>query len=172
MAPSVQDALRTLLGPQPEAEEAWLTARVFLQPFAPGAAVVLEGQRARDLFLLLEGRLRIGKQRPDKRLERIAYLRPLALLGLASATLGTAHPTTAMALEPSLCLRLPRGLLRADPADPLSRGPALRLLEATVRGMNAQLRAVNARLIRLDDPGEQVDAMAGDLGAWSLPQDP
>jgi CRP-like cAMP-binding protein len=172
MDPRVLDALRTLLGAQPEAQEAWLVERVVLQPYEPGSAVVLEGQRARDLFLLLEGRLRIGKQRPDKRQERIAYLQPVALLGLASAVLGTAHPTTAVAVEPSLCLRLPRALLRADPAVPLSREPARRLLQATVRGMNAQLRAVNARLLRLEEPGEQVAGAACDLGAWSLPSDP
>jgi CRP-like cAMP-binding protein len=165
-----RDALRTLLGSQPEAEAAWLLEQVAVLDFEPGSAVVHEGQPARDMFLLFEGRLRLGKQRPDLKQTRIAYLQPVALLGLASAILGTAHPTTAVAVAPARCLRIPRRLLKGG-EDPRSNGPARRLLEAAVRGMNAQLRAVNARLACMEDPGACVGDLTQDLGAWSLPEE-
>jgi CRP-like cAMP-binding protein len=167
----VRAPLRLLLGAQPEDELEWLAAQTRLQAYPPGFAVSLEGQPPSDMFLLLEGRLRLTKLRADMRQACIAYLQPLALVGHVALLMGTACPTTMAAVEPSLCLRIPGRLLRPG-TDPRSRGPALRLLQASVRGMNVQLRTVNAHLLRMDGREDAVGELARDLGAWSLPDEP
>ena len=139
--------------------------------YSPGFAVFHEGLPARDMALLVKGRLRISKLRPDSRQENLAYVQPVALLGLAAVVGGFPYPTTAMAQEPSICLRIP-GALLAPSEDPIARGLALKLLQASLRGMNAQLRAANARLYSLAGERELVEALTLDLGAWSLPSDP
>ncbi len=163
--------LTSLLGPLALEEQAWLEERVVLRRYPPGFAVFHEGLAPREMAVLLEGRLRISKLRPDKRQENIAYVEPVALLGLAAVIGGIPYPTTAMAREASTCLLLPGRLLEPGD-DPMGRRLALRLLKASLRGMNAQLRAANARLYGLAGERELVDALAADLGAWSLPVEP
>lgn len=171
MNSSLRPALEALLGPlEPPALER-LEQAVELRRYPPGFAVFHEGMEPREMVLLLEGRLRIGKLRPDKRQESIAHVEPVALLGIAPVIAGTRYPTTAMAREPSSCLLIPRGLLQPG-ADPVQRTLAARLLQASLRGMNAQLRAANARLYSLAGEPELLAALALDLGAWSLPQEP
>ncbi len=164
-------SLSAMLGPLDPEQSRWLHKRVQLRSYSTSYALVHEGQHPRTLFLLLEGRVRISKLRPDRRQEVIAYTQPLALLAHAAALGGRRHPTTIAAAEPSRCLLLPLKLLEPDD-DPISRSMAWGLLQATVRGMNAQLRAVNARLASMASHRELVDSMACDLGAWALPDPP
>ncbi len=170
MTPPIRDALALLMGPLPSADLAWLEKRVELRHYSPGFAVCLEGQVSRQMFLLVEGRLRITKLRPDKRQEEIARIQPAALLGHSAVIGRTPYPTTIAALEPSICLHVPRSLLRPC-ADPRSGPSALRLLEVSVRGMNAQLRSVNAHLLTIASERDLIEDLAHDLGAWS-PTDP
>jgi CRP-like cAMP-binding protein len=171
MSEQVQRALRGLVGGlQPEDLEG-LVGLTELRRFPPGFAVFHEGLAPADMALLLEGRLRISKLRPDKRQESIAYVEPVALLGHAPLLGGFRHPTTAMSCEPSLCLMLP-GKLLTQRRGPRQRRLALALLQAALRAMNAQLRTANARLYGLAGERELMESMAADLGAWSLPSLP
>ena len=171
MSPPLAPLLEGLLGQLSPEELAWLEPRVELRRYPPGFAVFHEGTSPHHMVLLLEGRLRIAKLRADKRQESIAWVEPVALLGHAAVVGRFPHPTTVMVREACLCLHLPGSLLEPGD-DPASRRPALGLLQASLRGMNAQLRAANARLFHLAGERELLEALAGDLGAWSLPPDP
>ncbi len=168
MSADHRGALERLLGPIGADDLAWVEGHVELRRYPPGFAVCLEGQAPKAMFLLLEGRLRISKLRPDKRQEEIARVQPVSLLGHAAVLGKRSYPTTIAALAPSACLLLPRSLLRPSD-DPRSAAPALALLRASIRGMNAQLRAVNARLLSMAGSGELISGLAHELGAWSLP---
>jgi CRP-like cAMP-binding protein len=171
MSDALRPVLESLLGPLEDPALERLLERVEPHRYPPGFAVFHEGLEPKAMVLLLEGRLRIGKLRPDKRQESIARVSPVALLGIAPVLTGKRHPSTAMALEPSNCLLIPRSLLHPGP-DPLERQLAARLMKACLRGMNAQLRAANARLYGLAGENELLAALALDLGAWSLPWEP
>ncbi len=169
MTPEHERLVRELLGPMGPAEAELLSRHLVDRRYPPGFAVFHEGLAPRDLLLLVEGRLRLSKLRPDKRQERIAMVEPVALLGIAAAVGGFPYPTTAMALEPSTCLAIPAALLRPG-AEPVACSLALQLTRACLRGMNAQLRAANARLLGLAGERELVASLSLDLGAWSLPE--
>jgi CRP-like cAMP-binding protein len=171
MSVDLEKILTTLLGPLAPDELAWVAARVEFRRYQPGFAVFHEGSTPRHMVLLLEGRLRIAKLRADKRQESIAWVEPVALIGHAAVVGRFLHPTTVMAREPCLCLHLPATLLEPS-EEKASRRPALALLRASLLGMNAQLRAANARLFHLAGERELLEALAGDLGAWSLPPEP
>lgn len=171
MSPDLRPLLEGLLGPLALAELSMLEQQVELRRYPPGFAVFHEGLVSSELALLVGGRLRISKLRPDARQEDLAYVEPVALLGLAAVLGGVPCPTTAMAREPSACLLIP-GRLLAPADDPVTRSLALKLLRASLRGMNAQLRAANARLYGQAGERELVEALTLDLGAWSLPANP
>jgi len=163
--------LHELLGPLAPPMLQLLEKQVTVRRYPPGFAVFHEGMAPRDLVLLTQGRIRLNKLRPDKRQETIANVHPVSMLGLAAAVGGIPHPATAMALEPSECLLIPAHLLEPG-QDPIRRGLAIKLSKACLRGMNAQLRAANARLFSLVGDRELVEALSLDLGTWSLPLHP
>ncbi len=163
--------LRELLGPVEPPVLELLERQVSVRRYPPGFAVFHEGMAPRELVLLTRGRLRLNKLRPDKRQETIANVNPVAMIGLAAAAGRIPYPATAMALEPSECLLIPAHLLEPG-QDPVRRSLAIELSKACLRGMNAQLRAANARLFGLVGDRELVEALSLDLGTWSLPLQP
>ena len=161
-------AFERLVGPLDDDARAWAEPALRIQDVPPGHAITHEGAPPRHMVLLLEGRARLSKLRPDGAQEVVAYVLPVALLGHASVVGRDDYLMTAMAVDPSRCLFIAARLLRTRDTDVACR-VSIRLMEAAVLGMSRQLRAVNARLLSLAQPGELVDGLARDLGSWVLP---
>jgi transcriptional regulator with PAS, ATPase and Fis domain len=74
--------------------------------FKTGDALIEEGDRGRDLFLLLEGRVRIAKRLGTTGRRELARRQPIAWLG-ESALLGESRSATVTATEETRALRIP-----------------------------------------------------------------
>ncbi len=169
MSQPIAQQLTPLLGSLSAEEVRWLQGRIRSGHYAPGHAVVREGWPPRTMFLLLSGRVRASRTRPDGGQEVIAYVSPVSLFGHVSAIGRKNYLATMTAVEPCECLLIPSALL-TPPTEGIGRRLALRLLEATILGMNTALRTVNARLLTMASTDDLVDAMATDLGSWCLPE--
>ena len=169
MTGNIPQQLAPLLGPLTDQEARWLQGRIRSGHYAPGHAVVRQGWPPRTMFLLLSGRVRASTTRTDGGQEVIAYVRPVSLFGHVSVIGRENYLATMTAVEPCECLLIPSTLL-TPPADGIGRRLTLRLLEATILGMNTALRTVNARLLTMTSTDDLVDAMATDLGSWCLPE--
>jgi DNA-binding NtrC family response regulator len=74
--------------------------------FEPGDALIDEGARGRDLFLLLEGRVSVGRRLGGREPRELALRKPIAWIG-ESALLGEPRSATVTATEAAWALRVP-----------------------------------------------------------------
>lgn len=136
--------------------------------YQPLEAICREGRPPSGWFLLLAGRVRISRTRPDGGQELIAWLEPGAMFGTAGMLDGLTRPTTAAAAEPSRCLRFPRALLEPENgAEHLN----LCLREILCRALNDQLRAANHRLLSQARRAQGDAPPTSDriFGGWRVP---
>ncbi len=168
MNDTAKQTLLAFFGELPAPDEQLLFESVHRRLYQPGHAIAREGRKPNHMFLLLSGRVRLSKERPDGGQEMVAYIRPIAMFGHVSAFEMSTRLTTAAAMEPSECLLIPLRLFHPQIHAGSAMRLALRLRETALLAMNKQLRTMNTRLLSMASPGEMVDAMANDLGSWSL----
>jgi MFS superfamily sulfate permease-like transporter len=138
------------LGLPPGAVDA-LLPRMVPCSFAPGAAILRQGEAADAAFLLLEGEVEISVASPSDRQEptRLAVLVPGVLFGEAALLGGGRRTADATARGAVRCLRLTAegaAALRHDAPD-----AAWLLLEAVARQLAANLAAANRSIDQLED---------------------
>lgn len=122
--------------------------------FRPGQQIMLEGEQAPGLFLVLRGRVRLSRTAPDGREQVLAmvgageHFDPVPLFD------GGPNPTTARAMSPVTCLLLPRAelltLIRRHPDLALAALSAMagQLRELVSLVEDLAFRSVRARLAR------------------------
>ncbi len=151
-----------LLGMLPERERDRLASGAARLSFHPGQAICREGAASSSFFLLVDGRARVTRTRPNGSQEQVASLERTALFGLVGVMDGQRRSTTIAALTPCVCLSFPRGVLAVTDGD-----RALRLREILAAAMNEQLRVENLRLTGL--VGDRAAAEVTLSGGWRLP---
>jgi CRP-like cAMP-binding protein len=132
-----------------------LAAASRLRHYERGDAIFGEGDPSELLFVLVTGRVKVFKARPDGSDLILEIFGPGDLLGAVAAYQSRPYPAGAQALEPSTCLLLPRdrffGLLEAHPS--LVRGLlgslSHRLVELTARLADLTGGRIEVRLARL-----------------------
>lgn len=168
-----------LLGPLDPDETREILKLAVTRTYEPGQAILWEGTASRNLHLLVRGRVRLSKSRPDGSQEILGFITPLALFGHVawfarlSSLSDTESPAlaqaTAAAMESSTCYGIPMTLF-SDQGEGATGRLAVKVREAALRCMNQQLRAMISRIASLTDADELVDRLADDLGSWSLPE--
>ena len=134
-----------------------------------GDVVFSEGDRATDFFTLVGGRIKVIKGTPDGRIVILEIFGPGDPVGAVAVYEDLPYPATAVALEPSTCLRIPKTefyrLLESRPS--LVRGLLLalthRLVLLTSRLAERTGGRVETRFARLflklsDDIGRSEDS--------------
>jgi len=119
---------------------------------AAGDVLVREGAPARDLFVLLTGRLMVRKGDEDF----IVVDAPGASIGEMGVLLDRTHTATVVAIEPS------RLRVIADAATALDHDPAV--LHAVATLLARRLDLVNAFLVDLQNQYRDVDGGLGLIG--------
>lgn len=108
--------------------------RVHRYTFRPGQRIMVEGEQAPGLFIVLQGRVRLSCTARDGREQVLAMVEPCENLNLVSTFDGQPNPTTAQARSPVVCLLLPSH----DMLELTRRHPDLAL--AALNQMAGQLR--------------------------------
>lgn len=118
-----------------------LTQRAFTQ----GQALFTEGERAREMFVLLQGDVSVHKRLPDGREERLATLVPGAILGEMALIDGQSRSASARAASPrAVVLALSREDF--DRLFHANKPFAFQLLDRIVVELSGRLRRAAARL--------------------------
>jgi CRP/FNR family transcriptional regulator len=101
------------------ADLAALAAVVTVRELPKGTALFEEGEEAKGLFLVAEGKLKVFKATPDGREQILHFIFPGETFAEVALFAGKAYPASAQTLEPSRVLFVPRdgffGLLRKRP---------------------------------------------------------
>lgn len=151
----------------PEDQEE-LAAVCQVQRYDRGDQVFVEGDRAENFFTVVEGRVKVVKGTPDGKSIILEIFGPGDPVGAVAVYEDMPYPATAVAMESTTCLRLPKrefyGLLERRPS--LVRGLLLamthRLVLLTNRLAERTGGRVETRFARLflklaDDIGRPVD---------------
>lgn len=123
--------------------------------FRPGQHIMLEGEPAPGLFMVLRGRVRLSRTAPDGREQVLAMVGPGEHFNPVPLFDGGPNPTTARAMSPVVCLLLPRedllALIRRHPDLALAALSAMagQLRELVTLVEDLAFRSVRARLARL-----------------------
>jgi CRP-like cAMP-binding protein len=137
-----------LLGRLPPDLRELLLERSRVRDLMPAEAICREGFGPTSWFLMLGGRARVTRTRPDGGQELLAHLLPGALFGAVGLLCGQRRAATVAATEPSSVLEIPVELLQRE-SDETSPRLALELREVLALSLTAQLRTMNRRLYRL-----------------------
>jgi len=117
-----------------EEDRAELAAVCQAQEYDRGDVVFAEGDRAEDFFTVVEGRVKVIKGTPDGKIVILEIFGPGDPVGAVAVYEDLPYPATAVAMEPTICLRLPKtdfyGLLESRPS--LVRGLLLALTHRLV----------------------------------------
>ncbi len=81
------------------------------RPLAAGERLLSEGESGAELFVVLEGRLKMSRDLESGRSVLLALIGPGEAVGVAAALSGEPADAAVEALEPSLCLAVPRQAL-------------------------------------------------------------
>lgn len=119
-----------------EEDRAELAAACRIESYERGDLVFAEGDPAADFFTVVEGRIKVFKGTPDGRIVILEIFGPGDPVGAVAVYEELPYPATAVALEPTICLRTPKQDFYAL----LERRPSL------VRGL---LMALTHRLVLL-----------------------
>lgn len=138
MHPSVSELIQQvpLYRRLSEEDRAELAAACRVEAYERGDLVFAEGDPAADFFTVVEGRIKVFKGTPDGRIVILEIFGPGDPVGAVAVYEELPYPATAVALEPTICLRTPRQDFYAL----LERRPSL------VRGL---LMALTHRLVLL-----------------------
>ncbi len=117
-------------------DQAALAAVCHLEEYDKGDVVFAEGDPASDFFTVVEGRIKVIKGTPDGKIVILEIFGPGDPVGAVAVYEELPYPATAVALEPTTCLRV----TRTDFYDLLEDRPSL------VRGL---LMALTHRLVLL-----------------------
>jgi len=120
-----------------------LVRRCRLLHFARGNFVFFEGEPARAVRILFEGRIKVVHETEDGREVIIRIIQPGEIFGGAGSWGSERYPATAIALEDACTLELPS----ADFAALVDRYPDFAM--ATVRELGTRLREAEARIQEL-----------------------
>ena len=115
-------------------DRAELAAVCQVQEFHRGDVVFAEGDVANDFFTVVDGRVKVIKGTPDGKIVILEIFGPGDPVGAVAVYENLPFPATAVALEPTTCLRLHKtafyGLLESRPS--LVRGLLLSLTHRLV----------------------------------------
>lgn len=138
MQPSVSDLIQQvpLYRRLSEEDREELAAACRVERYGRGDLVFAEGDPAADFFTVVEGRIKVFKGTPDGRIVILEIFGPGDPVGAVAVYEELPYPATAVALEPTICLRTPKQDFYAL----LERRPSL------VRGL---LMALTHRLVLL-----------------------
>lgn len=90
-----------------------LVALAAPRPLRQGERLVAEGERGGELYVVLDGRLKMSRALESGRSVLLALFGPGEAVGVAAALSGGPADAAVEALEPSLCLAVPRERLLA-----------------------------------------------------------
>ena len=167
MSPSVEEQIRRvpLYRRLNEEDRIELASLCRTRSYERGAEVFAEGEPAEQFFTVVEGRIKVFRGTPDGRIVILEIFGPGDPVGAVAVYEGLPYPATAVALEPSTCLCIPRteffGLLERRPS--LVRGLLValthRLVTLTSRLAERTGGRVETRFARLflklaDDIGQ------------------
>jgi CRP-like cAMP-binding protein len=132
-----------------------LAAVSLLREYERGDLVFTEGDPSDSFFVIVSGRVKVFKARPDGSDLILDIFGPGGPLGAVAAYESRPYPASAQALESSVCLLIPResffAMLEAHPS--LVRGLlgslSLRLVELTARLAELTGGRIEARFARL-----------------------
>jgi CRP-like cAMP-binding protein len=80
----------------------------FLHSVDEGEVLLREGEELEDIFLLLEGSVDLFKKKPNTETDYpVSRLEPGSFIGIIAFTTGEPSLTTAIAVEPSVVLKIP-----------------------------------------------------------------
>jgi len=105
-------ALPGFAGVSPAGVEA-LVALAAPRPLRPGERLLAAGEPAGELYIVLDGRLKMSRELENGRSVLLALFGPGEAVGVAAALSGGPADAAVEALEPSLCLAVPRERLLA-----------------------------------------------------------
>ena len=115
-------------------DRAELAAVCKVHEYDRGEVVFAEGEPANDFFTVVAGRVKVIKGTPDGKTVILEIFGPGDPVGAVAVYEELPYPATAVALEPTTCLRLPKtdfyGLLESRPS--LVRGLLLSLTHRLV----------------------------------------
>ena len=98
----------------------WIATRLTTEHFEAGRNVMVQGEPGRRLYIIVRGKVAVSVARPDGAEQRVAVLTDGDYLGEMSLLSRNPVSATVQALEPSVCLSLPREhflrLLQESPA--------------------------------------------------------
>jgi CRP/FNR family transcriptional regulator len=124
-----------------------LAARTIARSFAPGEAVFSAGSKARGMYVVLRGRVRVVRQSAGRR-HVLHEEGPGGTLGEVPLFEGGGYPATAIAADDVSCLFLGRDAIAAAMrADPELAWRFLGQLAARVRTLVERLDGVTARSV-------------------------
>jgi CRP-like cAMP-binding protein len=163
----------------PPAEREWLSRDCEIRCVARGATAFGEGDKPSGIFLILAGRVKIMRSRPDGREQVLHQDGPGATLGEVPVFDGGGYLGSAVAVEDATLLFVPRlPLLTVLGRNPASSAELIRILANRVRHFAAliedlSMRTVPARLAgyllrestRTGSPTIELPATRDDLAA-------
>ena len=88
-----------------------LASVCYLETYERGSEVFAEGDPADRFFIVVDGRIKVFKGTPDGRVVILEIFGPGDPVGAVAVYEELPYPATAVALEPTICLCIPR----ADP---------------------------------------------------------
>lgn len=148
-----------------EQDRAELASVCHLEHYERGAEVFAEGDPASQFFTVVEGRIKVFRGTPDGRIVILEIFGPGDPVGGVAVYEELPYPATAVTLEPTTCLRIPRAdffaLLEGRPS--LVRGLLVALTQRLVMltsrlaertGGRAETRFARLFLKLLDDIGQ------------------
>lgn len=89
-------------------DRAELAAVCDVQRYDRGDVVFAEGDEANDFYTVVDGRIKVFKGTPDGRIVILEIFGPGDPVGAVVVYEELPYPATAVALEPTICLRIPR----------------------------------------------------------------
>jgi CRP/FNR family transcriptional regulator len=129
-------------------DRAELSAVCQVQEYDRGDVVFAEGDLANDFFTVVDGRVKVIKGTPDGKIMILEIFGPGDPVGAVAVYEDLPYPATAVALEPTICLRLPKtdfyGLLESRPS--LVRGLLLSLTHRLVLLTNRLVERTGGRV--------------------------
>lgn len=95
-------------------------SKEYLQEYPEGTVLLREGDKLKDIFILLEGSVELCKKKPDSNIDfPVINLSTGSFIGIIAFTSGEPSLTTAIVTEPSTVLKIPdsqiRSLFNEDP---------------------------------------------------------
>lgn len=131
-----------------EQDRAGLAKVCHVETYDRGDTVFTEGDPASDFFTVVEGRVKVIKGTPDGKMVILEIFGPGDPVGAVAVYEELPYPATAMALEPTICLRIPKtdfyGLLESRPS--LVRGLLMALTHRLVLLANRLVERTGGRV--------------------------